>query len=876
MTYGERIEVSTCLGASVSGTPIDVFGDPGRVWNVPPEDVRRQATASLRGYVYQIHASATAWLDLSAEDQLHLEVAEDYAEILRKPSAIDDILRAVQVKDTRESGSVTLNSPDVLEAIEALHRLRASNPGRHVRLVFLTTSEIGRERKDALPSGVPGLAAWTAAASGADVDELRTALLKRTLTNDLRSFVANVTAERLMAELVAPLTFACGAPDWRSVEEGNRRTIVAMRDEVEATADMAHRAYDAVFREVLACALGPPPRRLDRSQLRAHLERATAIAIPSAIAVRHLGARAAHPSGPMQLGELRALARALIDAGAPPSIGLLFPHATAQAQGALARALTGQPRISEVDVGTTPVSAMIGALVERPERRHLVVGQPGSGKTQALWHAARDLLASGTDIPLFLPAGQAGNWRKVEAMVGEVAPGTSLAAALEDARTCVMIDGWSEFATGTKAAEKRRALRVLGNTRLVATARSADTDDAALKKWNLDLLAPDKVARAVSDAAPSVPLPSRPVLKLLRLPLLLSIYVLSSARATAPGELLRQFHDHLARDLPEQFTGVLAGAVAELSLAGTRSFGRLANELRARAVADGPADPVGLLGRLGTILERSGQATPVHDLYWSWLAGQGLLERGYAERAVGLLRTRESYALAIEAGGRASEADVNATVPEDIILAASMDASRSAARPVPALVDAIGRALAAPRLAVRNRAALAALESGRAELLPAVLEVLTEMKRAGLHHSEWAQALRPVFLYGQRGRIADWLGSPGTALILDVIAERGGPEWAPWLEQVAAAGRVEWADAAAAVLGCCPDVPSWVWPHVDTVVGSRPWKLRPAAQRATNRALARYIAVEYERLIDGVVPRGSSGWFDLNRVLVDCGDDGVF
>jgi CheY-like chemotaxis protein len=160
-------------------TRVDVFGDPSRVWTVPLEDVSRQATASLRGYVYQLHASATAWVGLGIDDELYLEVAEDYTEILREPGTLDEVLRATQVKDTRESGSVTLNSADVLDAVEALHRLRITNPGRNVRLVFLTTSSIGQERRNALPSGVAGLTAWEAAASGGDVEELRAALLQR-------------------------------------------------------------------------------------------------------------------------------------------------------------------------------------------------------------------------------------------------------------------------------------------------------------------------------------------------------------------------------------------------------------------------------------------------------------------------------------------------------------------------------------------------------------------------------------------------------------------------------------------------------------------------------------------------------------------------
>ena len=83
------------------------FGDEDSRWNVGPDELKRQKIASLRGYVYQLHASVAAWIRLPSQGRLYLEVAEDYAEVLRAPGSLDDILRAYQAKDTRESGATT-------------------------------------------------------------------------------------------------------------------------------------------------------------------------------------------------------------------------------------------------------------------------------------------------------------------------------------------------------------------------------------------------------------------------------------------------------------------------------------------------------------------------------------------------------------------------------------------------------------------------------------------------------------------------------------------------------------------------------------------------------------------------------------------------
>jgi hypothetical protein len=76
----------------------------------PPQgDPVGQAVASLRGYAYQIYVSAVAWLKLTDDEELYLEVAQDYA------VAVHDALAAVQVKDVK--ATVTIVSEGVRQAI---------------------------------------------------------------------------------------------------------------------------------------------------------------------------------------------------------------------------------------------------------------------------------------------------------------------------------------------------------------------------------------------------------------------------------------------------------------------------------------------------------------------------------------------------------------------------------------------------------------------------------------------------------------------------------------------------------------------------------------------------------------------------------------
>jgi nucleoside phosphorylase len=579
----------------------------------------------------------------------------------------------------------------------------------------------------------------------------------------------------------------------------------------------------------------------------------------------------------VDVADLKALAAALLEAGAPPSIAMLFPGAAPVARATLDSAVAVERTVIEANPSADgPVRTSIPALASTELRRHLILGPPGSGKTHALWHAAGQLLHRGDIIPLYLPAGQVSRWDDLASMIREAAPALSLDDVLRDPRVCLLIDGWSEFAGGEQVGEKQKTFRALWNTRVIANGKVSDVSDTPFKSWSLELLSPQLVADVLDAARPGEPVLPDPMLDLLRLPLLLSIYVLSDATGAATGELLRQLHDHLARDLPEGFTAALAEAVAASALSGDRAYGRLVLDLQARAEIRGIAEPTRLLRRLSTIVDRNGQALPIHDLYWSWLAGRGLMADQSIGVAINHLHTRESYRLALQSGARPREADIVAAVNDDLVLAATFDASLRSPYPDPALAAGIDRALSDSRLAIRSRGGLAALESGRSAYLRGALEALSALSTSKLYVADWPRALQPQLLFPQRANVADWIGSEGTDFVLNAIAERGGPEWVPWLEQMASAGKITWIAALAASLGCAAGVPTWGQPHLDDLFRAEPWALRTAAARRSNLALARHIATDYERLVEAVIRQNSGAWIHLNRALVSCGDDAVF
>ena len=185
----------------------DIFNvDPAS--SAPDTDTRRQAVHALRGYEYQVLAAACSWVHIEENARLYLEVAEDYASITH------DALQAFQVKHTKRSESVTLNTGHIKDAIVAFVDLAGRNPTLQVELRFFTTSRIGAERAvDDRCNGIAALKYWGKTAIAGDVSPLREKLQSDRFPDSVQSFCTKRDDEALRKELIKRIHWDCGQPD---------------------------------------------------------------------------------------------------------------------------------------------------------------------------------------------------------------------------------------------------------------------------------------------------------------------------------------------------------------------------------------------------------------------------------------------------------------------------------------------------------------------------------------------------------------------------------------------------------------------------------------------------------------------------------------
>ncbi len=259
-------------------TEENLFTPGGSTGLIPVGDTAREAVASLRGYAYQVLAATLAWLDVAEKGHLFLEVAEDYA------TMAEQALSAVQVKDTADSGSVTLNSKNVRDAVTSFVDLVEKNPDLQVSLRYFTTSEISTEQAIAeRPLGMAGLEFWRRAAAGADPSPLRQILESDKFPESVQRFVKSRDDDALRRDMLQRVHWDCGKPDFKSLrQELEERLVVVGRDKFGLAAPESRRLADILVFQVLKKSIVKTRggRVLTRSDLYVAVDAATRVSVP--------------------------------------------------------------------------------------------------------------------------------------------------------------------------------------------------------------------------------------------------------------------------------------------------------------------------------------------------------------------------------------------------------------------------------------------------------------------------------------------------------------------------------------------------------------------------------------------------------------------
>jgi hypothetical protein len=238
---------------------------------IPDEQIARQAVASLGGYVHQIVRTVGEWIRLPHDGKLLIEVAEDYATLAR------GVLTMAQVKAIT-GPSTTLRSGGARKAISSLLQFQEANPDLHVRLVYLTTADAGRENGANLPQKLGGIHYWRQVARGADVEPLRKLLIDTQVDPKVTEFVKHATPDELRLRLIDPIQWEVGADPSKAAIRGLEAKLRALAADRTGFTEDGERALPfLIYRALLASVANE--RILTRDDFEQEWSRATTMSV---------------------------------------------------------------------------------------------------------------------------------------------------------------------------------------------------------------------------------------------------------------------------------------------------------------------------------------------------------------------------------------------------------------------------------------------------------------------------------------------------------------------------------------------------------------------------------------------------------------------
>jgi hypothetical protein len=249
-------------------------------------DKRRQATDSIRGYVYQAYQSVLAWMRLGKDEVLFLEGAEDFD----VHSA--DGVTATQVKDTAGSGTLTLRSGDAIAAINNLWRHQQNNPDKVVSLRFLTTASPGREKGGEF-GGIPtGIEYWSAAKreEALSLEPLKSLLLSLTLEISLADFLRRSNDQAIRKDLVCRIDWDTGSKRIDGLVAAIKDDLVCFGASKGIDSYQSEKVLDTLLRRIADLLSSGGERHLTYADFVREFERATMELVSREEAIKVRGA----------------------------------------------------------------------------------------------------------------------------------------------------------------------------------------------------------------------------------------------------------------------------------------------------------------------------------------------------------------------------------------------------------------------------------------------------------------------------------------------------------------------------------------------------------------------------------------------------------
>ncbi|WP_186429666.1 hypothetical protein [Clostridium sp. BSD9I1] len=587
--------------------------------------------------------------------------------------------------------------------------------------------------------------------------------------------------------------------------------------------------------------------------------------------------------------ELISIAKDLLNSSIPPSLLSLFPEANEYTVNAITFLQTETRHVTEFAKDKNANTLKFNEIVEAEGNAHLIVASGGTGKTHALWNFGNELIKTSKLFPIFISLSDFATTNEVVNFIEKKISTNDLRSITKNPSVIFLLDGWSQFPKNVPSAddsERRKLLSLLGDRKIIATARYTNQYDHRFKIWTLEGLSEVTISSAISVACPDSPEIPIELKDLLKLPLALILYLLMGGKVSTRGELISAFHNQLTGYLKdcETLNDILSIAVARLTLfTDSRKYSDFYAEIKDIERNRNVKGVKLFIEQLGTLGNRQDKIQPIHDLYWDWLVGCGVFN-DWSELSIYVaqfLNSREFVKLALESGRRLCVEDVKSLLDIDIIFVAifipylrlkTMGEKQTFNR----FVSKIDELLSSEHSIQQYRGVIGAITSKNRDLLKKALKAISNLSEQGYYLHGLETIFDVELLWENREIVSAWLeNSKGKHYLLDSIQNSRQNKWVDWLSDQLQKGKLTRGEAVQAALGCTDNLPIWIERILPDLikVDLGAYYLRSAAKRGDNFPLASWVAEHYSEYVSTIT---NSIWCDLNSILINCGNDALF
>lgn len=239
-------------------------------------DPKREASASIRGYVYQIYQTVLEWVNLKEGEIIFLERAEDF------DVHCDAQVTTVQVKDTRASDNITLRSQDVIDAIGHYWEHVTNNPNVIIKFRFLTTALPGQEQGSPF-RGHKGLNYWKLAGDQkAELYPLKNFLLNLPINKDVLDYINISTDADIIKNIIKPISWDTGQESIDGIREEIEEKLVRYGHPISVDLNASKKTLNHLLMYVANKVIQSGERRLTFYEFETEFDRCNMETLPRA------------------------------------------------------------------------------------------------------------------------------------------------------------------------------------------------------------------------------------------------------------------------------------------------------------------------------------------------------------------------------------------------------------------------------------------------------------------------------------------------------------------------------------------------------------------------------------------------------------------